>query len=66
MPKKQRQIKALNRLRSQLQAEKESRLHLQTQSYYLIVPSDNELRLADEIRNIEASLGMCPKLENPF
>ena len=58
--KRQKQGKALRNLESRLQVERESRqaLQLQTVSYYLIPPSDEELRLAQEVNNIKRVMGL--------
>lgn len=62
--KRQKQEKALNRLLAELQAEKESRASLQSQSYGLIEPSENEMRISREVFNLNCAMGYqaeeCP------
>jgi hypothetical protein len=65
--KKQKQQKALNRLLAELQAEKESRAHLQAQRYKVVCPSNDELRLSMEINNIKRAMGLnFQDQESPF
>ncbi len=63
--KQQKQQKALTRLLSELQTEKESRASLQTQSYGLIEPSENEMRISKEIFNLNCAMGYQAE-ESPF
>lgn len=56
--KQQKQQTALNKLLQAMQAEKESRQSLQAQSYHLIEPSQNELRLSIEISNLKVTMGL--------
>lgn len=67
--KKQKQEKALNKLLAEFQGEKESRESLQNQtvSYYVIPPSQNEMRLSREINNLKRAMGLSfQDQESPF
>lgn len=65
--KRQKQERAKNRLISELQAEKESRANLQSQSYGLIEPSENEMRISREIFNLNCAMGLSFQAEEcPF
>lgn len=63
--KRQKQERALNRLISELQAEKESRASLQNQTYGLIEPSENEMRISREVFNLNSAMGLSQE-ESPF
>ena len=63
--KRQRQERALNRLIYELQAEKESRASLQSQTYGLIEPSENEMRISREVFNLNSAMGLSQE-ESPF
>lgn len=63
--KRQKQEKALNRLLAELQAEKESREGLQCQSYGLVEPSENEMRISQEVFNLNCAMGLSQE-ESPF
>ena len=63
--KRQRQERALNRLVSELQAEKESRASLQNQAYGLVEPSENEMRISREVFNLNSAMGLSQE-ESPF
>ena len=63
--KRQKQEHALNRLISELQAEKESRANLQNQAYGLIEPSENEMRISREVYNLNSAMGLSQE-ESPF
>ena len=65
--KQQKQQKALTRLLYELQTEKESRASLQCQSYGLIEPSENEMRISREIFNLNCAMGLSFQAEEcPF
>ena len=67
--KRQKREKALMNLESCLQVERESRqaLQLQTVSYYLIAPSNEEIRLSQEVNNLKRVMGLDFQNEpNPF
>ena len=63
--KRQKQERALNRLISELQAEKESRANLQNQTYGLVEPSENEMRISREVYNLNSAMGLYQE-ESPF
>ena len=63
--KRQKQERALNRLISELQEEKESRANLQNQAYGLIEPSENEMRISQEVFNLNSAMGLSQE-ESPF
>jgi len=65
--KQQRQQAALNRLLSQVTKLWDQRNSLQSQSYSLIAPCDNELRLAQEVNRLRYNLGLsCQLSPCPF
>ena len=64
--KKTRQLSAAKRILQAMQLERESMVHLQSQEYGLIAPSDNYLRLSAEYRAIMESLGEFQVVESVF
>ena len=64
--KKNRQLSAAKRLLHAMNLERENMAHLQAQSYSLVCPSDNYLRLSAEYRAIMESLGEFQPVESVF
>lgn len=62
-----KQLKALNRLSDNLTQIREDRNRLQTQVYYLIVPSELEFRLTQEVNVLKRAMGIpAENTPNPF
>jgi len=65
--KRHKQEKALNNLLAQLENERETRMRLQAQVYYLITPNNTEFRLTMEVNALKCKLGLnCQVSESPF
>jgi hypothetical protein len=64
--KLQKQQAALTALLARLQAEKDQRESLQVQSFRLIAPCNEELRLSGEAYNLKVKLGLNMPVEAIF